>query len=188
MLHGHLITSFLPFQAAFLQSLSSGPDFPEGFHRERYIQMLNTCSLHRPQTTIEQEFPMLDRKHIITFALDPEDRRRSNDAYNMFKKSRKPGAGMESLRAGSILYRPSSMLAILCWLSSSLRGQPWQEPCTSTRPWTRSRKATKQRQISSSEPQLEYNGRLGPIKRHFIIKKAFKATPPQVMLTSRATR
>ncbi|KAJ4045994.1 hypothetical protein NW761_008007 [Fusarium oxysporum] len=91
ILHGHPITSFLPFQAAFLQSLSSSPDFPEGFHRERYIQMLDACSLRRPQTTIEQEFPMLDRKRIVTFALDPEDRRRSNDAYNMFKKSRKPG-------------------------------------------------------------------------------------------------
>ncbi|EGU74831.1 hypothetical protein FOXB_14668 [Fusarium oxysporum f. sp. conglutinans Fo5176] len=92
MPHGHPITSFLPFQAAFLQSLPSGPDFPEGFHRERYIQMLDACSLRRPQTTIEQEFPMLDRQRIVTFALDPEDRRRSNDAYNMFKKSRKPGS------------------------------------------------------------------------------------------------
>ncbi|EXA46627.1 hypothetical protein FOVG_03970 [Fusarium oxysporum f. sp. pisi HDV247] len=86
-----LDNNFLPFQAAFLQSLPSGPDFPEGFHRERYIQMLDACSLRRPQTTIEQEFPMLDRKRIVIFALDPEDRRRSNNAYNMFKKSRKPG-------------------------------------------------------------------------------------------------
>ncbi|VTT74827.1 unnamed protein product [Fusarium fujikuroi] len=55
MLHGHPITSFLLFQAAFIQNLSTGPDFLQGFHRERYIQMLDACSLSRPQSAIEQE-------------------------------------------------------------------------------------------------------------------------------------
>ncbi|CVK94264.1 uncharacterized protein FMAN_03438 [Fusarium mangiferae] len=37
------------------------------------------------------------------------------------------------------------------------------------------------------ELQLEYNGRLGPIDRHFAIKTAFEAKPSQVMLATRAT-
>ncbi|KAF5686635.1 CHD3-type chromatin-remodeling factor PICKLE [Fusarium circinatum] len=55
MIHGHPITSFLLFQAAFIQNLSSGPGFPEGFHRERHIQMLDACSRRLPRSTIEQE-------------------------------------------------------------------------------------------------------------------------------------
>ncbi|SPJ79981.1 uncharacterized protein FTOL_08372 [Fusarium torulosum] len=64
ILRGHRITSFLLFQAAFLQSSPSGPGFPEGYHRARYIQILDACSLRRPQTVIEQEFPELHRKVI----------------------------------------------------------------------------------------------------------------------------
>ncbi|QGI61150.1 hypothetical protein CEK27_005121 [Fusarium fujikuroi] len=37
------------------------------------------------------------------------------------------------------------------------------------------------------ELQLEYNGQLGPIDRHFVIKTAFEAKPSQVMLATRAT-
>ncbi|KAF5712192.1 global transactivator [Fusarium mundagurra] len=88
MLHGHPITSFLLFQAAFIQSLSSGPEFPQGFYRERYIQILDACSLRRPHITVQQEY----RKRIVTFPLDPDDRKRSSDAYQMFKKARRPGS------------------------------------------------------------------------------------------------
>jgi hypothetical protein len=121
MLHGHPITSFLLFQAAFLESLPSGLGFPEGYYTVRYIQIHDASSLRRIHTVIEQEFPELHRKVIITFLLNPEDRRRSNNAYKLFKKSRR---GVESLRVGNILYRPSSMLTILCWLSLSLRSKP----------------------------------------------------------------
>ncbi|KAF9779057.1 hypothetical protein IL306_002743 [Fusarium sp. DS 682] len=91
MLKGHPISNFLLFKAAFLQSLSSGPGYPEGYHKARYIQMLDATSLRRPQNAIEQAFPRLHRTMIVKFSLDPEDRRRSNEAFKMFKKSRRPG-------------------------------------------------------------------------------------------------
>ncbi|CZR36141.1 uncharacterized protein FPRO_03599 [Fusarium proliferatum ET1] len=37
------------------------------------------------------------------------------------------------------------------------------------------------------ELQLEYNGQLGPIDRHFVIKTAFEDKPSQVMLATKAT-
>ncbi|KAF5631954.1 hypothetical protein F25303_9548 [Fusarium sp. NRRL 25303] len=89
MLHGHPITSFLLFQAAFIQSLSTGPDFPQGFHRERYIQMLDARSL--------------------------QDRRRTNDVYHTFKKARRLGSKLAGwkylIRAQQYTYHP--MLAKL---------------------------------------------------------------------------
>ncbi|KAG9503677.1 hypothetical protein J7337_003628 [Fusarium musae] len=92
LLRGHPITSFLLFQAAFIKSLTSGPGFPEGFRRERYIQMLDACSLRRPHVTVQQEFPDIEQKRIVTFPLDPDDLKRSNEAYHMFKKASRPGS------------------------------------------------------------------------------------------------
>ncbi|RGP77304.1 global transactivator [Fusarium longipes] len=57
MLRGHPLSSFLLFQAAFLQNIESGHRVPEGFHRERFIQMLDACTLRRPMNAIERELP-----------------------------------------------------------------------------------------------------------------------------------
>ncbi|RKK98132.1 hypothetical protein BFJ68_g9281 [Fusarium oxysporum] len=243
MLHGHPITSFLLFQAAFVQSLSTGPDFPQGFHRQRYIQMLDACSLRRPQSAIEEEFPDIDRKRIVTFPLDPEDRRRSNDAYHMFKKARRPGSKLAGwkylIQAQQYAYHP--MLVELKFerdaLARAMRRNEametfeqgneaatdqlvqWKKRLEQDENWLSRRVrvitdvvdqhkdqfpdhsflivdesiyfldivAIALRNRFEPEPQLEYNGRLGPIDRHFVIKTAFEAKPPQVMLATRAT-
>ncbi|KAM0086017.1 hypothetical protein ACKRZS_001611 [Fusarium odoratissimum] len=53
---------------------------------------------------------MLDRKRIVTFALDPEDRRRSNGAYPTFKKARRPGSKLAGrkylIQAQQYAYHP----------------------------------------------------------------------------------
>ncbi|KAF5580375.1 global transactivator [Fusarium pseudoanthophilum] len=156
LLRGHPITSFFLFQAAFIKSLTSGPDFPEGLHRERYIQMLNACSLRRPHITVQQEY----RKRIAQqYAYHPMlvelEFERDALARAMLRNE-----AMEAFGEGN--------------------------PAATDQPvkWKKGRELT-----LSFEPelQLEYNGRLGPIDRRYVIRRAFEAEPSQVMLATRAT-
>jgi SNF2 family DNA or RNA helicase len=91
-LKSHTLPTFLLFQAASLRSLSSGPSYPEGYHKARHIQLLDATSLQQPQTALKQTFPELHRTLIVKFPLDPEDPRLSNKAFKMFKKSIRPGS------------------------------------------------------------------------------------------------
>ncbi|KAF4452838.1 global transactivator [Fusarium austroafricanum] len=92
MLKGHPITDFLLFNAAFRQSLDSGPKKPEGFHKRRYIQLLDASSLQRPHSVIKDVYPPLNERKIIRFPLEPENRRLSNESFLMFKKASRPGS------------------------------------------------------------------------------------------------
>ncbi|KAF4502692.1 global transactivator [Fusarium agapanthi] len=227
MLHGHPITSFLLFQAAFIQNLSSGPDFPEGFHRERDIQMLDACSLRRPHITVQQEFPDIDPKA---------------HSYQMFKKSRRPGSKLAGwkylIQAQQYAYHP--LLVELKFERDALAREmrrneaietyedqaatdqlvKWKERLEKDENWLSRRVrvitdvvdqhkdrhpdhlflivdesiyfldivaiALKNR-FEPEKVQLEYNGRLGPIDRHHVIRSAFEAESPHVMLATRAT-
>nr|RBQ98575.1 hypothetical protein FVER53263_20036 [Fusarium verticillioides] len=243
LLRGHPITSFLLFQAAFIKSLTSGPDFPEGFHRERYIQMLDACSLRRPHVTVQQEFPDIERKRIVTFPLDPDDRRRSNEAYHMFKKATRTGSKLAGwkylIQAQQFAYHPmlvelkferEALSRAMCRneaLENFENEDPavtdqlvkWKEQLEKDENWLSRRVrvitdvvdqhkdrypdhaflivdesiyfldivAVALKNRFQSELQLEYNGRLGPIDRHDVIRRAFEAKPPHVMLATRAT-
>ncbi|KAF5530049.1 global transactivator [Fusarium mexicanum] len=113
MLKGHPITSFVLFNAAFRQSLDSGPARPEGFHKQRYIQLLDAVSLQRPQSAISDSYPPFDNRKIIKFRLAPEDRRLSNESFQEFKrlsKSRSKAAGWKHLVAAhQYSYHPMSV-------------------------------------------------------------------------------
>ncbi|KAF5663333.1 global transactivator [Fusarium denticulatum] len=86
MLKGHPITSFLLFNAAFRQSLVSGPTQPEGLHKQRYIQLLDAVSLQRPHSAISDSYPPFYNRKVIKFPLTPEDRRLSNESFQEFKR------------------------------------------------------------------------------------------------------
>ncbi|KAF5579377.1 global transactivator [Fusarium pseudocircinatum] len=146
MLHG-LPISFLLFQAAFIQSLSSDSDFPEGSHRERYIQMLDACSLRRPHITAQQEY----RKRIIARrACGIQAQQHAN--HPMLVELKKDQEATDQL---------------VEWKKRLEKDENWLS-------------------LAGFEPglQLECNG-LGPIDRHYVIRRPFEAEPSQVMLATR---
>ncbi|KAF5571688.1 global transactivator [Fusarium phyllophilum] len=163
MLHGHPITSFLLFQAAFIQSLSSGLEFPEGFHRERYIQMLDACSLRRPHIAVQQEFLDINR-----LAMRP------NEAMETFEEGN-PAATDQLVKWKKRLKQDEN------WISRRARVM------TDVVDQHKDRHPDHLFLIVDEKLQLEYNGRLDPVNRHFIIKTALEAKPPQAMLATRAT-
>ncbi|KAF5700423.1 global transactivator [Fusarium mundagurra] len=98
MLRGHPITSFLLFNAAFRESLDSGPSEPEQLHKQRYIQLLDACTLQRPQSEIIDSYPPFDSRKIIRFPLTSEDRRLSNESFQLFKRFSRPDSKTAGLK------------------------------------------------------------------------------------------
>jgi SNF2 family DNA or RNA helicase len=90
MLKGHPITSFLVFNAAFRQSLDSSHTQPEAFQKQRFIQLLDATSMQRPQSEISGSYPPFNNRKIIRFPLTPEDRRLSNESFQLFRKFSRP--------------------------------------------------------------------------------------------------
>ncbi|KAM0319440.1 hypothetical protein ACHAPQ_010348 [Fusarium lateritium] len=243
MLKGHPIANFLLFNAAFRKSLNKGPAEPEGFHKQRCIQLLDACSLQRPLSALNDIYPRLNKRNIIRFPLEPEDRRNSNESFQLFKKFSRPDsrtAGWKHLVAAhQYSYHP--MLVELKLERHALeramrRNQAvdvieqgdevatdqlirWRERLETDENWLshrvqmildvvdrhRDRYPDHSFLIADEsvyfldilgialkntyEPvrHTEYNGRLGAIERHLVIKRAFETTPPQIMLASRGT-
>ncbi|EWG45972.1 hypothetical protein FVEG_06600 [Fusarium verticillioides 7600] len=98
MLKGHPITSFLLFNAAFRRTLDSGATEPEGLHKQRYIQLLDACSLQRPRSAIIDSYPPFENRQVIKFPLAPEDRRLSNESFQLFKKFWRPDSKTAGLK------------------------------------------------------------------------------------------
>ncbi|KAF5538124.1 global transactivator [Fusarium napiforme] len=168
LLRGHSITSFFLLQAAFIKSLTSGPDFPEGFHREGYIQMRDACSLRRPHITVQQEY----RKRIAqpyAYHLMLIELKFERDS--LARAMRRNKATDEGDQAATI--------QLVIWKERLEKDENW--PCLV------GHVKVALRNRFEPELQLEYKGLLGPIDRHYAIKRAFEAEPSQAILATRVT-
>ncbi|KAF5677871.1 global transactivator [Fusarium denticulatum] len=178
MLHGHPITSFLLFQAAFTQSLSSDPDFPEDFHRERYIQMLDASNLRRPHITAQQEY--------LKRILGPCAAMRLWKRLRKETQKRQTGLKKRMEKDENRLSRPVRVITGVVDQHKD-RCPDHSFLIVDESIYFLDMSQLPSKTGSNQKLQLEYNGRLGPIDRHYIIRRAFEAEPSQVMLATRAT-